>query len=458
MPNHFINDTIRSYKLLIYKRYFSQRRKVSQKTIQMQKIKQKIYHILRLSEKYTKTDMVYLASGGFWSVFAQVIGSFAVFGFAIIVARYLPKDVYGQYKYVIAIVALLSTFSLTGLGTSVFQSIARGFDGSLYEGFWKNLRWSALVFISAFALAVYYFLQGNTTLAFGVLIGGSLSPFLASANFAGAFLNAKKDFRHSALYFGIIKTLFSIGALTITIFLTHSPLILVAVYFISNTFVTFLLYRRVVHLYKPDASKTDTGMMTYGKHLSLMGILSGIAGHIDQILLFHFVGPIQVAIYSFAIAIPDQTKGPLKMFSTMVQAKFVNRPDTEIRAGMKNKMLWLALSSIAFIALYIFIAPYFYAFFFPNYMDAVFYSQIYVVYIFALCFSPAGSYLVAKKKIREQYIINTSFSIFQIIIMFIGIIYWGLLGLIISRVIIRIGGGYLTYFLYTRVLKFHYYG
>ena len=414
----------------------------------MPQTKNHIYRFLRWSEKYTKTDMVYLASGGFWSIFAQVIESFAIFGFAIIVARYLPKDVYGQYKYIIAIVALLGTLTLTGLGTSVFQSVARGFDGSLRIGFWTNLRWSTLAFLGAFALAIYYFLQGNSQLAIGILIGGSFSPFLASANFAGAFLNAKKDFRHSALYFGIIKTLFSIGALTITIFLTHSPLILAAVYFISNTFVTFLLYRRVVHLYKPDETKIDSGMLTYGKHLSLMGILSGIAGHIDQILLFHFVGPIQVAVYSFAIAIPDQTKGPLKMLNTMVQAKFVNRTDTEIRAGMKSKMLWLALSSVAFIALYIFIAPYFYAFFFPNYMEAVPYSQLYVLSLLGLVFFPAGSYLTAKKKVREQYINKLFMSILQIVALVVGVIFWGLLGLVISRVIIRLFGAFFIYILY----------
>lgn len=414
----------------------------------MPPFKDRLYRFLRWSEKYTKTDMIYLARGGFWSIVAQVVAMLAVLGFAVIVARLLPKDVYGQYKYILAAVALLGSFTLTGLGTAVFQSVASGFDGAIRQGFWANLRWSALAFLGAFALAAYYFTQGNHALAFGFLIGGSLSPILSSANLAGTFLQAKKDFRRSAIYFGIIETLVSIGALAIAVLLTHNPLILAAVYFLGNTLTTLWIYRHIVRLYTPDPTKTDPGMMRYAKHLSLMGILSGIAGNIDQVLLFHFVGPAQLAIYNFATAIPDQTKGPLKALNTMTQAKFVNRSDNEIRAGMRNKMLWIFLSSLVFITLYILAAPYIYGFLFPKYMEAVWYSQIYVVSLLANVLLPANSFLMAKKKIQAQYITSAAGSVFQIVALVIGVVYWGLLGLVMARVATRFVGNYITYVLY----------
>ncbi len=414
----------------------------------MRKTKEHLHKALRWSERYTKTDMVYLAHGQFWSVIGQVVSSLTVFVFAIIVARYLPKDVYGEYKYIIGIVALLSSFSLTGLSTAVFQSVASGFDGSLHEGFWENIKWSAVVFLGAFGLAAYYFFQGDHTLAFGVLIGGTLSPLLASANLISSFLNAKKDFRGAAIYIGIIQTLLSSGALIVAIFLTQNPLILSAVYFLGNTLSTLWVYRRIKNLYNPDQAKTDPGMMTYAKHLSAMGILSTIAGNIDQVLLFHFVGPAQLAIYNFATAIPDQTKGPLGMLNTMIQAKFVNRSDKEIDAGMCNKIFWLATSSISFVILYILLAPYFYGFFFPKYMVAVPYSQIYVISLLSTIFTPAGSYLVAKKRVWEQYISNAVVSLLQIASMVVGVIVWGLIGLIIARVATRLFGSILNYTLY----------
>ena len=416
-------------------------------------LKDRLYRLLRLSERYTKTDMVYLASGGFWSLLAQVVTALTVLSFAMIVSRFLPKEVYGQYKYVLAVLSLIGTFSLNGLGTAIFQSAARGYDGALREGFWTNIRWSVLVFLGALGVASYYFFQGNDTLGLSFLIGGSLSPFLASANFAGGFLQAKKDFRRAALYFGVIENLAAVGALAITALLTNSVLILVAVYFLGNTLTTLWIYRRVTRLYQPDLAKTDSGTLSYGKHLSLMGILSGIAGNIDQVLLFHFVGPAQLATYNFAIAIPDQAKGPLKSLNTMTQTKFVNRSDTEIRTSMANKILLLFVSAAVFIGIYILAAPYIYKILFPNYVTAIFFSQIYALSYIADSLNPAVSYLVAKKKVREQYVMNMTLSLFRIAALFIGVFYWGLIGVIFVRVIVRIAGTGTSYFLYLKASR-----
>ncbi|HUY62283.1 MAG TPA: oligosaccharide flippase family protein [Candidatus Paceibacterota bacterium] len=415
----------------------------------MPPLKDRLYRLLRWSEKYTKTDMVYLASGGFWTTFAQIVAAAAVLIFAIVVGRFLPKEVYGEYKYVLAAVAILSTFSLSGIGSAVFQSVARGFDGALHEGFWANIRWSALVFLGAFALAAYYLMQGNATLAFGVLIGGCLSPFLTSANLAGAFLGGKRDFARSSIYFGIIETLLSVGALIVTVMLTHDVLALVAVYFLSNTLATLWLYRRVTRTYAPDTSKTDPGMLTYGKHLSLIGILGGIASNIDQLLVFHFVGPAELAVYNFAIAMPDQLKAPSKALDQMIQARFVGRPQAHIESGMANKVLVLALASVVLVALYIFAAPILYDILFPRYADAIPYSQVYALSLLAtITLTPTTSWLSAKKRVREQYVSATAIGLVRIALMVSGVLIAGLWGLIIARVLARLFASGLNAFLF----------
>ena len=72
--------------------------------------------------------------------------------------------------------------------------------------------------------------------------------------------------------------------------------------------------------------------------------------------------------------------------------------------------------------------------------------------LFGLVFGPASSYLIAKKKIREQYINSVIGWSVQIILVALGILLWGLWGLVIARVISRLTMGGLAYILYRRAI------
>jgi len=407
---------------------------------------------LEWSGRYFKTDMRYLLSGSFWSVIAQLSITVISFFLAYIVSRYISKEAYGIYKYVLSTVALISVFSLNSLGTAVFQSTARGHDGALQEGFKINLRWSAFVFAGSLAFAVWYFAHGNTTLAIGMLVAGSLSPFLTSANLGSSFLGGKKDFFRQSIYFGSVGNGLPLLALIATIFVTKDPLWLILVYSVTNVATSLYFYKRTVARYRPDSEKKDTGMLSYAKHLSVIGILGGIAGNIDHVLLFQNVGSAELAIYVFAISIVDQAKGPLKNLDAMMQARFANHSNQSIRQGMGNKFLWLFFFIGISVTAYILIVPYLFQYLFPAYIDAVPYSQIYVLSLFGLVFGPASSYLIAKKKIREQYINSVIGWSVQIILVALGILLWGLWGLVIARVISRLTMGGLAYILYRRAI------
>jgi len=413
----------------------------------MGNLRNKAYRALRWSERYTKTDMLYLARGGFWMTTSSVVVSSLSFLLAISFAHFLTKETYGEYKFVLAIAGILGTFALTGLGSAVMRSVGRGFEGTLHYAFWTNIRWSALSFLGALVLSIYYFAHGNSSLGLAILVVGSFSPFLSSTNLYSAYLTAKKDFRRHAIYFDIIGNLVPYTALFATMLLTDSPLWLILVYFSSNTLIGIILYKRTVKIYQPGPT-VDTESLGYSKHLSLMNILSGLANNIDQILVFHYIGAAELAIYNFATAIPDQTKGPLKGLNKLIFPKFVVREDHEIRTGMRNKFLWLLVLSIVLVLAYILAAPYIFSIFFPKYMGSVLYSQIFSISFLSIPFSPANVYLAAKKKVKEQYMVYSLTSIVQIIAVFFGIFFWGLLGLIVARVITRIFSGLINATLY----------
>lgn len=415
-------------------------------------MKARALQTLKWIEHYTKTDMVYLVKGSFWGTLSQIAVTGMTFGLAIAFARFIPKETYGQYKYILSFISLLSTLTLSGLSVAVLQSVSHGYEGTLSYAFWKNIKWSIFFFAGAGIVSIYYFTHSNFVLASSMLIAGCLWPFFNSSNFYSPFLVAKKDFRRLTVYFDLIGNLVPSMCLLITMFLTTNPLWFVIVYIISNTVIGLISYRRIVSIYRPN-NDVDPGMLNYSKHLSVMGIIAGISDNLDQILVFHYIGAVQLAIYSFATAIPDQIKGPMKNLTNMIFPKFAEQSEKEIRAGMLRKCLILLGVSIILILIYVIIAPFIFHLFFSKYNDSIFYSQLFSVSLLYIVAIPVNTYLSVKKKIRELYIINVSVSIIQIIVLFVAIVKWGLLGLIITRVCVRIISALASIVLYNSPTK-----
>ena len=87
---------------------------------------------LRWSQKYTKTDMLYLASGSFWYVAGQVITSLSTLALAVAFANLVSPEVYGTYKYVLSLAGIFSIASLPGISTAIARAVARGNESVIH--------------------------------------------------------------------------------------------------------------------------------------------------------------------------------------------------------------------------------------------------------------------------------------------------------------------------------------
>src|SRR3989338_1976898 len=141
-----------------------------------ERVRGRLYRFLRWSERYTKTDMVYLASGGFWLTLGQIISSAATFGLAIAFANLLPKETYGTYKFILSIAGILSVLTLPGMMTALTQAVARGFEGSVIPALKLRVRWGMLAGLGNLVVATYYYFNGNTKLTISFLIVAAFLP------------------------------------------------------------------------------------------------------------------------------------------------------------------------------------------------------------------------------------------------------------------------------------------
>ncbi len=404
------------------------------------------FSVIRITERYTKTDMTYVFRGGAWLTFGQIISTGLSLLLMIVFANALNKETFGMYKYILALASLLSITTLPGMGTAITRSVARGFYGSLLPATKTCIRWGISGSIIAGGIALYYYLNGNIPLSFSILIIAVFVPiFDPFGNFSSYFLG-KPDFRGTSITNTIIQV-FSTIALIGGVFLSGNIFVLLIIYFSVYTVLRFFCFRYTLAQFPLDAP-VDSETIPYGKHLSLMGVLGAIASSIDKVVLFHFLGATDVALYSVAIAPGDQLKSIVGLMDTLLFPKFAHNTEAMSRTHMLRTSLLFLISSSVLVGMYILIAPFLFPLFFPAYTHVVWLSILYVLSLLNSGFGPAAIFLGATGKIREQYWFNTLSSIVQIISVIVGGAYAGILGVIVARIFSRFAGGIICLYFY----------
>lgn len=390
------------------------------------------YNLLRRSESLFKTDMVYVAKGGFWLGFGQVIGALTAFASSIFFANLVSKEIYGNYKFVIATVSIISALSLTGMGTVIVQAVARGAEGVFKDAVRTTLRWGIIMLTASVAAFVYYFVNDNQTLAFSMLIGGFAMLLINSYSLYGNYLVGKKNFKANTLY-NVANQIVTTAAVIIVAVATKQVLPIVATYFISNTIFTLIFYKVTLSKHHINDVR-DTSMMSYSKHISLMNLFGAVASQADRILLFHYLGAAQLAIFAFAQAIPEQFRGVFKNLFGLATPKYAGLTKDEMRHSIQKKIFQLTSIAALIAIVYIIAAPYIFGLLFPKYIEAVIYSQVYVLGLLTIPgLSLFAIYFQLTKATRTMYKLNI-FSNSSTLLVTFGLIYfYGLMGAVIAN-------------------------
>lgn len=389
--------------------------------------------LLRATERYTRTDMVYLARTGLWTNAGTVFVSAASFLLYIVFNRYVSKEAYGTYQYLLSIGAIVGAFTLTGMNSAVTRAVALGKEGAFRRAMLYQLRWAAVPLLGSFALGAYYLHAHNFTLGWGLALIGIFVPLNNALNTYVAYLLGKKDFRSIFLYGLWWNVPYYLAVAAAAIFF-KAALVLLAANLVSQAIGLVIAYRRTLAVYPPNAEE-DPDLRSYGTHLSVMGLLGSVAAQIDTVLTFHFLGAATLAIYSFATAIPDRIGGLFKFIPYAAFPKLVGRPPAEIRSGLGRRLLLGTLVSLVIAFAYMAIAYPVYLIFFPAYLAAVPYSQWYALTLAASMSGVLANALVAASNVRTLYAFNTVNPLVQVALQLAGILLYGLPGLIAARVI-----------------------
>lgn len=392
----------------------------------MKAIQKHAIALLRWSEQYTKTDMTYLAKGGFWSTTGYAVQVALGILNTIVLANFLAKDLLGTYQFVLAMAGVFGIFTLTGMGSAVARAVAQGREEAFRSGVATKLRWSVGTFLMALAVSGYYWIQGDNTLGLAFLFVAITVPITESFVLYESYLQGKQAFKDNVTL-GFWRKPLPVLALFITLYFTSNIPILVGVYLGTTMFSTLLIYTSVLRKYNPPVAE-DTETNKYGMHLSILGVLHRVAEHADKVLLWYLLGPVAVASFTIAQLATKYSGGMTRIITQIALPRVAQRDLPTLQKTLPRKVLLFSLGLVPAVLVYVVLIPFVFSFLFPDYSESILLAQVMGIVILFLPRSLYGQALVAHQQVRSLAIISilaptVKISGTAIFIFFFGI--WG---------------------------------
>lgn len=409
---------------------------------------EQIMNFLRWSQKYTKTDMIYVVSGSFWWISSKMGVVFLGFITMIAFANLLPKEIYGTYQFVISGLFLLTIFSLPGINTSIIKSIAQGMEGTLGLAVKNKIKYGLIGSIFSLILANYYFLQENNILGTAFLLGALFIPLKETFRIFIYFWIGRKKFDLQARY-DLISSTLSTFLLISSIYLTNNVLIIISVFLASHTFFDWFFYKKTLKQVIND--KKDESAISFGKNLTLINALQTAAEHLDKIIIWKFLGATSVAIYAFAQLPIQKVRDMLPVVPLALPKLSENKINENKKKGVISKFFRLFIFTIPSAAGLAFIAPFLYRLFFPQYIESVIYFQALSTIIAISPFLLFTATLTAEMKKGALYVVNSGAPFLKIVLFITLVPHFGIWGIVMAILVAELLRGLLALYFFLKI-------
>ena len=399
-------------------------------------------------EKKMRTDIRYLLRSGFWTSLHYFLNVSVGLVTTIALANLLDKEILGTYQFILATGGILSVLTLSGIGTALTRAVARGNDGILPYAVLQKLKWNVFIALAGGLVASYYFWQGDTTLGLAFLIIGACAPVIEGFQLYEPYLVGKKAFRE-LVTIGFWRKPLPLVAILTTLLFTQHIVLLVGAYYIAHALSVLAVYYTVRKKYTAQY-KTDTELVPYSRHLSVLKIIGAINAHFDKIVIWHFLGPAAVATFTIAQITVRYTVGLLNNIATVAVPKFAESKLDILQKTLPGKVVrFSVLMSIGLLAYWL-AAPFVFQIIFPTYHDSIFISQILALVFVIAPFKLFSHAAAAQKLLRHQYLSSAFVLILTLTTLPLLIWYFGILGAAIAYVLNQFLTVFVWFWLFVR--------
>ena len=328
----------------------------------------------KISEKLG-LDTGYFANNGFWVSLRYLTATILGIATGMVFSRFVEKEVYGNYQLILSFVATVAFTSMPELNKAIWSSTTANKDGDLDTALNKKIKYSFIGSSILILLAIKYYIGGDTLMSLGILLAAAAYPLSSGGDIWSHFLDGKKEYKLSTK----LSVLFSIFNKTILIiaafFYPVAAYVLIAANLLPVAITNFLGLKTAYK--KKKNNDTDKDFPKYGWFLVKMGIVRDILLKIDNLIIGIFVGPAELAVYSFASIIPDQVTSFISSLGSTTVPKIGEQKDADVKKKIREKSVLILLMGIALIGVTIILTPLVIQILFTDkYAESIRYSQI----------------------------------------------------------------------------------
>lgn len=377
-------------------------------------------------------DMVYFASGNFWLLGGRIITTGSGLILTIAFANLLPPETFGAYKYILAVAGFIAAFTLNGLGAAALRAIGKGYQDAIPSVFRSALLWSLPASAVALTGGGYYLFMGNPTLGWSLVVIAIFNPLLSNLSLTKSLFVATGDFKR-ATYYNIIRVTFQTFIIILSLLLTKNVFIVATTYFVASSLIGYITYLHSLKALKIKDDPTHAPATTqYAIHMSALGALQLVAGQLDQLLLWHFASPVALAMYAIALGPTRELRSLSENINAIAFPKMAQKTRSDASLTVRKRSRHLFFVYVFIVIAYIFAAPYLFKFLFPQYLDAVFPSQLLALGMLFQSRLLADLFLLSHGTVKDRYAITVPAQVLKIVLMFALIPPFGLYGAIVA--------------------------
>jgi len=354
----------------------------------------------------------------------------------IVWTRWMPIEIYGQFKVVMGVISFAGAFCLLGIGQAALMSASSQADGNLLglirKKFQGNLVGVSLLLIGA---GYYYWMRQDTvSLAVGLVAAAFLFPFYNTGDVWAGWLNGKGQFIRLAIGRLLASTLAFFAVLIVILFYVRTVWLAIAILLVMLSLQNVFMLGRALRLRANEHS--DKEIIRFGWHAHFaFGFTSILA--LDVLFLEYVHSVEEVALYAVALVLPGLLKTIFGIIGQVVAPKiYATDSPRELWAIFKSKFYWLTfvfviLGVAGFLAIPI-VTP---LLFTERYVASADYAKwLWLTISCVGSFTYLGSALLATRREIYLYIPNVGHPV-VLMILYFSLVDFGASGMVFAKCI-----------------------